>query len=628
MESLNSASDPAELPEGTLCQLLVEAVDRFGSAPALREFVEDSSELRDLSYDEMFEKARRGAAALRGAGLAPGDRAAILSENRTEWALSDQACLLARVVDIPIYDTLIPEQVAYILEDSGARLAFVSTRDQMEKARKAAELAGVELALVVFDPGTDPLPEGVQAWADFLASVEPWDRERIDEEISKVSVDDVATVLYTSGTTGHPKGVMLSHGNIYSNVEASGRVLLIRDDDVTLSFLPLSHIFQRMVDYLLLSRGCVLGRAHDIASVASDLALVRPTVQVAVPRVYEKVYAGVMQRATGIKKSLLLWAVGVGRRWAEARLAGKEPGAFTRLQYSLADRLVFGKIRAAVGGRVRFFISGSAPLNPELALFFYAAGMVILEGYGLTETSPVTNVNPLDGFRIGSVGPPIPGTEIRIVPVPGRELDEGEGEILVRGPQVMMGYYQRPEATAEVLDADGWFHTGDIGTLDPDGYLRITGRKKNIIVTAGGKNISPEAVEKPLKTNPFVEQVVMIGDRRRFGSLVVVPSFAAIARWADENGVDLPSDPRAQLAEPGVQALLEESILGGLPPLTRYERPKKLLLIDKEFSIEDGTLTPTQKVVRHAVQKRLESAIDELYREENADRTVFVATDP
>lgn len=628
MEFLNSASNPAELPEGNLCRLVVESVDRFGSAPALREFVGDTPQLRDLSYDEMFEKARRGAAALREAGLQPGDRAAILSENRTEWALADQACLLARVVDIPIYDTLIAEQVAYILKDSNARLAFVSTRDQMEKARAAADLAGVELTLVVFDPGVEPLPEGARAWADFLGTVEPWDRARVDEEIAEVSPEDLATVLYTSGTTGSPKGVMLSHGNIYSNVEAAGRVLLIRDTDVTLSFLPLSHIFQRMVDYLLLSRGCVLARAHEIATVASDLALVRPTVQVAVPRVYEKVYAGVMQKATGVKKSLLLWAVGVGRHWAEARLAGKEPGAMTRLQYSVADRLVFSKIRAAVGGRVRFFISGSAPLNPDLALFFYSAGMVILEGYGLTETSPVTNVNAIEGFRIGTVGPPVPGTEIRITPVPGRELREGEGEILVRGPQVMKGYYQRPEATAEVLSEDGWFHTGDIGMLDPDGYLRITGRKKNIIVTAGGKNISPEPVEKPLKTNPFVEQVVMIGDRRRFGSLVVVPSFSAIARWAEENGVVLPSDPKAQLADPKVQALLEERILGDLPALTRYERPKKILLVDKEFSIEDGTLTPTQKVVRHVVQERLESAIDELYREENADRTVFVASGP
>jgi long-chain acyl-CoA synthetase len=380
-----------------------------------------------------------------------------------------------------------------------------------------------------------------------------------------------------------------------------------------------------MVDYLLLSRGCVLARAHDITTVATDLAVVRPTIQVAVPRVYEKVYAGVMQKAQGVKKSLLLWAKAVGHRWADARLAGRDPGLATRLQYSVADRLVFSKIRAAVGGRVRFFISGSAPLNPELALFFYSAGMTILEGYGLTETSPVTNVNPIEDIRIGTVGPPIQGTEIKIAPIPGWDLGAGEGEILIRGPQVMLGYYKRPEETAEVVDEEGWFHSGDIGMLDEDGYLRITGRKKNIIVTAGGKNISPEPIEKPLKTNPFVEQVVMVGDRRRFGSLVVVPSFAAIDRWAEENQVTLPSDRAALLADPRVQTLLEERILGGLPALTRFERPKKLLLVDREFSIEDGTLTPTQKVVRHVVQERLHDAIDELYREENEDRTVFVA---
>jgi long-chain acyl-CoA synthetase len=626
MASSTYASNPAELPRGTLCHLVIEAVDRFGGAPALREFAGDTDDFEDLSFDEMFERARRGAAALRDAGLEPGDRAAILSENRTEWALADQACLFARVVDIPIYDTLIPEQVAYILEDSGARLAFVSTRAQMEKARSAAELAGTDLDVVVFEPGPEPLPDGVRAWDDFLAEAEPWDRERLEAEVGEVDPDDLATVLYTSGTTGRPKGVMLSHQNIYSNVIAAGRVLHIRDDDVTLSFLPLSHIFQRMVDYLLLSRGCVLARAHDIKSVAGDLAQVRPTIQVAVPRVYEKVYAGVMQKAKGVRHSLLLWAKAVGRRWAEARLDGREPGVLTRLQHSLADRLVFSKIRAAVGGRVRFFISGSAPLNPDLALFFYSAGMTILEGYGLTETSPVTNVNPIEDVRIGTVGPPIEGTEVQIAPIPGWDLGAGEGEVLVRGPQVMLGYYKRPEETAEVMDDDGWFHTGDIGILDEDGYLRITGRKKNIIVTAGGKNISPEPIEKPLMTNPFVEQVVMVGDRRKFGSLVVVPSFAAIARWAEENDVTLPTEPADQLADPRVQALLEERILGGLPELTRFERPKKLLLVDREFSIEDGTLTPTQKVVRHVVQERLRDAIDELYLEENEGRSVFVAS--
>ncbi|MEJ2538720.1 MAG: long-chain fatty acid--CoA ligase [Gemmatimonadota bacterium] len=625
MEPLTYASNPAEIPDGTLCELILGAVDRFGTAPALREFVGAGDELRDITYDEMFRLACQGAAALRDAGLKPGDRAAILSENRTEWALADQACLFAGVVDIPVYDTLIAEQVAYIFDDSGASLVFVSTRGQMEKALEAASSLDREMAVVVFEPGSGPLPDGVVAWSEFLAGSDPWDRERVEQEMADIRPESLATVLYTSGTTGEPKGVMLTHRNIYSNVVASGRVLHIRDDDVTVSFLPLSHIFQRMVDYLLLSQGCVLARAHEIRTVGADLALVRPTVQVAVPRVYEKVYNGVMERAQGIKRTLLVWAKGVGRRWAEARLEGRSTGAVTRFQYRLADRLVFSKIRAAVGGRVRFFISGSAPLNPDLALFFYSAGMVILEGYGLTETSPVTNVNPMEKVRIGSVGPPIPGTEIRIIPIPGWDLKPGEGEILVRGPQVMKGYYGSPDATAEVLDPDGWFHTGDIGILDPDGYLRITGRKKNIIVTAGGKNISPEHIEKPLKTNPFVEQVVMVGDKRKFGSLVGVPSFTTIRSWAAEAGVSLPDDPAAVLAHPRVQELLEREILGGLPALTRYERPKKLLLLDREFSIEDGTLTPTQKVVRHRVQERLKGAIDQLYLDENEDRTVFVA---
>ncbi len=625
MTPVTEASNPADLPERTLCALILEAVDRFGSAPALREFVDGGNRLRDYSYDEMFERVRRGAAALRAAGLEPGERAAILSENRTEWALADQACLFARVVDIPIYDTLIAEQVAYILQDSGARLVFASTRSQGDKVLAAAESLGVSVRIVLFDPGPERLPEGVEAWADFLGGVEPWSLERLRSEADEIAPDDLATILYTSGTTGEPKGVMLSHQNIHSNTVASGRVLHIRDDDVTLSFLPLSHILQRMVDYLLLSKGCVLARAHDIHTVAQDLKVVRPTIQVAVPRVYEKVYNGVMEAAQGPKRHLLRWAAGVGKRWALARLDGRSPGTFTTLQYRLADHLVFSKIREAVGGRVRFFISGSAPLNPDINLFFYSAGMTILEGYGLTETSPVTNVNPVEDVRIGTVGPPVPGTEIRIAELPGWHLREGEGEILVRGPQVMKGYYNRPQATAEALEPDGWFHTGDIGMLDPDGYLRITGRKKNIIVTAGGKNVSPEAVEKPLKTNRFVEQVVMVGDKRKFVSLIVVPSFEALRAWARENGVTVSDEPRRLLEEPKIQALMEREVMGHLPDLSRYERPKKLLLLDREFTVDEGTLTPTQKVVRHVVQARLKDAIDQMYREENVDRTVFVA---
>lgn len=611
------ASTPGDLPQGTIPGLILEAVDRFGDAPALRNFVGDSEEMEDRSYAEMFELATRCAAALRASGLEPGDRAGILSENRTEWALADQGCLFARVVDVPIYDTLIAEQVAYILKDSGTRLLFVSTRDQVEKARDAVSAAGMEMPIVVFEPGPGDLPSGVEPWEAFLerGAAEGWTRETVDGEVARLDQDEVATILYTSGTTGEPKGVMLTHRNIVSNVHASGMVLPIRQGDVTLSFLPLSHIFQRMVDYLLLCRGCVLARTRDIRKVAVDLGLVRPTIQIAVPRVYEKVFNGVREAAQGGKAKILAWAVEVGNRWADARLGGGSPGLLTKLQHALADRLVYGKIRDRLGGRVRYFISGSAPLNQDIARFFYAAGLPILEGYGLTETSPVTNVNLPGGIRIGTVGPPVPGTEVRIA---------DDGEIWVRGPQVMKGYYGRPEATADVMDDEGWFATGDIGELDADGYLRITDRKKDIIVTANGKNVAPQPIENRLKTNPWVEQVVMVGDKRKFCSLLVVPAFGALERFARDQGLPH-GDPGTLLAEPEVQHLMEREIMGHLGPLARYERPKKFALLEQEFTVEDGSLTPTQKVKRRVVEERFRHVIDQMYMEENEDRTVFVA---
>ena len=601
-----------EVPVGTVGQLLIDAVDRFGDALALRGFDGDSDRFVDLSYREGFLRACRAATAIRGLGIAPGDRVAIVSENRTEWALADWACLFSRVASVPIYDTLTAEQVAYILADSGSTLVFASTQEQVDKVERAAVGRGLDLRIVTFDGAADEA-SGVYRWDDLLARADV-DEAAIRAEVAAVSPEDLCTVLYTSGTTGDPKGVMLTHDNLFSNVMACGEVLPIESGDITLSFLPLSHVFQRMVDYLLVTRGCALGRAHSIHRVADDLKVVRPTIQVSVPRLYEKVYNKVMA-ATGVKAAIVAWATGVGSHWADARLAGREPSAWVNLQYGLAHRLVFSKIKAGVGGRLKFFVSGGAPLEPAIAKFFYSAGLPILEGYGLTETSPVTNVNRPDFVRIGTVGPPVPGTEIRIAE---------DGEILVRGRQVMKGYYGDPEKTAEVIDAEGWFATGDVGEITEDGCLRITDRKKDLIVTAGGKNVAPQPIENRLKTNGFVEQVVMVGDRRKFCALLVVPSFDVLGRWAEENGIDT-SDRRALLRDPRVQTLMEREVLGSVGDVANYERPKKLALLADEFTIEDGTLTPTQKVKRRVIQERFSDLIDEFYDESNEDRAVFSA---
>jgi long-chain acyl-CoA synthetase len=637
MSSQKGGRAAADLPPGTLVELFFGAVDRFGDHAAFRCFPSSGPELSDISYLEAYKRAQWVALGLEAVGLRRGDRAAILSEDRPEWSLADYGCLCAGVVDVPVYSTLVAAQVAYILGDSGAKLVFVSTREQMEKAQEAARQLGRELMIVVFDDSviermkqerSEP-PAGVLRWSQLLAKGAE-QQSALGKKTGSVNAvddafraaartakpDDVATILYTSGTTGQPKGVMLTHNNLHSNVVATGMIIEVTEQDSSLTFLPLSHVLQRLADYLLFSRGCTITYAHDLTTVAADLKIVRPTLAVSVPRLYEKVYNKVTE-AGGLKGRIAQWALEVGSSWAEAKLAGREPTLATRMAHGVADRLVFKKIRAGVGGRLRFFVSGGAPLEPAIGKFFYAAGILILEGYGLTETSPVTNLNTPDAFKIGTVGRAVPGTEIRIDP---------DGEVLIRGPQVMKGYYNLPEETAKAIEPDGWFHTGDIGELDADGFLRITDRKKDLIVTAGGKKVAPQPIENRLKTSPFVDQLVMIGDRRKFPALLVVPAFDQLEAWARERGIAAP-DRAALLTRPEVQGMLEREILGGLDDLASYERPKKLALLEEEFTVENGTLTPTQKVKRRVVQERFKHVIDAFYDEENEERAVFAASE-
>jgi long-chain acyl-CoA synthetase len=569
--------------------------------------------LGDITYDEVLEVVKRAVAGLEDRGIGRGQRVAILSENRPEWALVDYACLCAGVWDIPVYTTLTVHQVAYLLEDSGAELAFVSSAEQMEKALAASAQQGRELQVVVFDPPAS-LPAGVVSWQAFLDSgrqrADAWSDDDFRASALRAGPDDVATLIYTSGTTGDPKGVMLSHGNLASNVRAAGVVFDLSDADNTVSFLPLSHVLQRMVDYLFFWVGCRIAYPRSIKTLVADLKVIRPTVVVSVPRIYEKIYNGVME-AHGLKKKLIDWAVRVADRAADIRLTGSEPSGTLALQYRIADKLVFSKVRKAVGGRLRFFVSGGGPLSPELCRFFYSIGLTILEGYGLTETSPVTNVNTLDAFRIGTVGKVVPGTEIHIA---------HDGEILVRGPQVMKGYYKKPDATAEVIDAEGWFATGDIGEVDEDGFLTITDRKKDLIVTAGGKNVAPQPIENRLKTNPLIEQAIMIGDRRRYCVMLIVPAFGPLETWARGAGIEWES--RAGLvADPRVVGHVEAEALAMLADLASFETPKKFALLPEELTEENGFLTPSLKIKRRVVNERFEGLIDALYAHEAADAT-------
>jgi long-chain acyl-CoA synthetase len=423
-----------------------------------------------------------------------------------------------------------------------------------------------------------------------------------------VQSTDLATIIYTSGTTGDPKGVMLTHGNITSNVVAALEVMPIAVGDESLSMLPLSHIFERMVDYTLYHGGVVINYAESFETVAANLQEVKPTIVLSVPRLYEKVYARVLENAlsgSGLKRRIFFWAKGVGEEWANHTLAGLPIPTGLALQKKLADRLVFSKLQARTGGRIKFFVSGGAPLSAEIAKFFLGAGLPIAEGYGLTETSPVLTLNPLERIKLGTVGKAIPGVQVRIAP---------DGEILAKGPGIMRGYYNKPEATAEAIDGDGWFHTGDIGELDADGYLKITDRKKDLIVTAGGKNIAPQPIENLVKTNKFVLNAVMLGDKRKFTIMLVVPNLEALEPWAKERNLAYGS-PVELLRLPDVQAKMEREVMGNLRDLAKFEMPKRVVLLDRDFTIESGHLTPTLKVKRRAVEKTYKDLIDRTYAE-------------
>jgi long-chain acyl-CoA synthetase len=588
----------------TIPKIFLGAVDRFGRVEALR-FHRDGR-WETMSHPEAERRVAAIAAWLGSIGVRAGDRVAIVSETRAEWALADYAILGMGAVGVPVYPTLPPNQVLYILRDSGARAVFVSTAEQ---AAKVAGLRGElpELAeAVAFDDaggatGTLRLEDVIEAGQ---REIEAGRAEDFRAMAARAKPDDLATLIYTSGTTGLPKGVMLTHFNIASNVAscAQQNAMEVRADDVALSFLPLSHIFERMADYWFWDAGICIAYARSMETVIDDFAEVRPTVAVSVPRMFEKVYAKVTG-APGLKGRIARWAVAVGAPVVDGRMAGREPGGTLAVRYRLADRLVFSKLRARLGGRMRIFRSGSAPLAADIARFFFAAGVPVYEGYGLTETSPVLTVNVPEATRLGTVGPAIPGVELRI--------GEG-GEILARGPNVMRGYWNDPQATADAIDPDGWFHTGDVGEIDADGYLRITDRIKNLIVTAGGKNVAPQPMENVAALSPFVAQVVMIGDRRAFPSMLVVPDFENLRPWAKSQGI-ADDDIQALVRDPRVRALLERETVGRLDGFARYELPKKITIIAEEFSIADGLLTPTLKVKRRAVEERYRSEIEEMY---------------
>ncbi|MEP7087537.1 MAG: long-chain fatty acid--CoA ligase [Gemmatimonadota bacterium] len=594
----------------TLSQLFVTAVEEHDQPNALQTKVGDA--YQPISHRTLADRVRHVAFGLKALGIPAGNRVAILSENRPEWAIADYACLMSGMTDVPIYPTLPAEQIAYILRDSGAVAIFISSKEQAAKVALVRDQLPALQHVIVFDE------DAVTGAAIRIAALEAKGAATMTPDAAAeyrayalaITPDQVATIIYTSGTTGEPKGAMLTHGNIASNVSAALQLLPMDTTDTSLSFLPLSHIFERMVDYLMFAGGVSIAYVETMDTIAQNMKEVRPTIVVSVPRIYEKIHSRITDTAMhagGAKRAIFLWAQAVGERWTDVMLVGKKPGMLLGFEHAVADKLVFSKVRAAVGGRLRYFVSGGAPLSPEINRFFYAAGLKICEGYGLTETSPVIAVNSPKRFTIGTVGEPMPGVEVKIAP---------DGEILTRGPHVMKGYFNKPEATAEAIDADGWFHTGDIGTLE-DGLLRITDRKKDIIVTANGKNIAPQPIENSIRANKYVVQAVMIGDRRKFPLVLVVPNFDQLTRWANYKNIAV-KDHHDLLANPLVQAKMEREVIGELGKFASFEKPKKVVLLEQDFTIENGELTPTLKVKRRTVDRKFRALIDAAYTAEES----------
>jgi long-chain acyl-CoA synthetase len=555
-----------------------------------------------VSSNQMYQRVRTLAEAFRAWGIRKGDRIAILAENRWEWAVADFAALALGAVDVPIYPTLTAEQTAALLADSGARVAVVSTRTQYEKVAQQRARTALEHIIIMDEEGT---PDAVRFASLIGGADKVTGRDAaFDREAYAVGPEDLATLIYTSGTTGEPKGVMLTHGNIASNINESLAGFDIGPDDSCISFLPLSHITARHLDYAIYTRQATVAYCGSFDKLPAAMAAVKPTVFVGVPRVYEKFRQEVERRAgmSAVKRRMLKWALAAGAKHRETVARGELPGS---AGWRLGNTLVFNKMRAGFGGRVRYFIAGGAPLGLDTAHWFASAGIRILEGYGLTETSPVLAINTPAANRMGSVGKPLPQVACRIAE---------DGELLVKGPNVFSSYWKHATHEPETFDAEGWFKTGDVGHIDADGFLYITDRKKELLKTSGGKLIAPQPIENKLKANVLVSQAALVGDRHKFASALISPNFAALEAWAKEQGIsaatrrDLARDARVVAAYQGIVDQVNAK-------LANYETIKRFLIVPEEWSLDTGELTPSLKLKRRVILEKYAAEIEGFYVE-------------
>jgi long-chain acyl-CoA synthetase len=593
----------------TLAELIVNTVKAYPK-PDFMLFKKEGT-FTPISTGEFGDGVKHLALGLNALGFDARQKLCLLSENRPAWTMTDLATLCAGGLTVPIYTTLVPEQIRYIIDDSDATVVVVSNADHWKKIEP---LRGGLSKVKHYITFADEAPAGV------LTLKEVMDKGRavagskpglFDELVARSKPGDEATLIYTSGTTGVPKGVILTHDNIVSNIKTATSIIEFTEKDTVLSFLPLSHILERTVMFAFIYKGCTVAFAESVEAVAKNLLEVRPHIMVSVPRVFEKIYTKVMDQvlsSPSLRRKIFFWALKIGKVYGAAKLDGKPVSGGLRFRRSIAAKLVFSKIIAKTGGRVRFFVSGGAPLSKDIAEFFYALGLVILEGYGLTETSPMLSINTFEHIRLGTVGKPVPGVDIKIA---------ADGEILARGPNVMKGYYKKEAETREVLEG-GWFHTGDIGRFDPDGYLVITDRKKDLLVTSGGKNIAPQPIENMLKTSPYIASGVVIGDRKRFIAALIVPHFDKLQEYARAQGIafssldDLCRDRR-------IVGFLMSEVDRATPLLASYESIKKIAVLPRDFEIEKGEITPSLKVRRANVTAEYQALIDAMYKEEAED---------
>ena len=587
----------------TLGQLFINTIKSF-LKDDLMLYKEEGSYV-PISTDEVAKRVKNICLGLKDLGLESGDKLIIFSGNRPEWVMTDLANQCLGSITVPIYTTLLPEQVRYIIDNSDAKIVCFSDEEQWNKIKEVKYALNKVEHYITF---ASQAPDGVSTLSEVMArgkTLDNQDSGLFEQMALAGEPDDVASIIYTSGTTGVPKGVMLTHQNFVSNIQSVSTVIEFSEKDTVLSFLPLAHVLERMVTFTYLYKGCSIAYAESIDTVGENLLEVKPHIMVSVPRVFEKIYAKVIDNvlaSSSLKRKIFFWAVKVGKEYGRRKLEKQPIPKSLQRKRGLAEKLVFSKVIEKTGGRVRFFVSGGAPLSKDIADFFYALGLVVLEGYGLTETSPVISVNTFENLKFGSVGKLIPGVEVKIAE---------DGEILSKGPHIMKGYYRMEAETLEAIK-DGWFYTGDIGHIDEEGFLVITDRKKDIIVTSGGKNVAPQPIENLLKTNPYISNVVVLGDRRKFISALIIPDFEKIENYAKSKNIFY-SSLRELIINEKIVSFIEAEVTNMTTNLAPYEKVKKIRLLEREFEIEQDEVTPSLKVKRNIVRDKHKKLIDEMY---------------